>query len=284
MDEFEGVTPYPQPEHQPYTFGEGPKTALLLHGFPGTAAETRPLGEALAKAGWQAHGVLLPGFGPDIVNLAERTRQDWIEAALDAYHTHEADVLIGYSMGAALALSLLDHVQPEQMVLIAPFWSLPGILPRLVPIAKLFIPEMKPFQNADFSDPDTRERFVRIMPGIDLDDPEVQERLRTGMTLPLDSIHEVLKLGRQGKGNVPGVRVPTLVIQGTEDEVVKPQLTYSLVRMFRADVVTLHKIEGGGHDLIQKYATYKEHVAQKVIGFLAAHTKTQTEAHNRETA
>ncbi|MDV7390199.1 hypothetical protein RZS08_02545, partial [Arthrospira platensis SPKY1] len=50
------------PEHVTYTLRGGQPAALLLHGFPGTAAETRSLGQALNDAGWTVQGLLLPGF------------------------------------------------------------------------------------------------------------------------------------------------------------------------------------------------------------------------------
>jgi len=43
----ESLLPYNTPEHQPFTLGDGSAVALLIHGFPGTPAEVRPLAEAL---------------------------------------------------------------------------------------------------------------------------------------------------------------------------------------------------------------------------------------------
>ena len=57
---------YQGPEHEPFFWEAGEPAALLVHGFPGTPAEMRPLGEVLHEAGWTVHGVLLPGFGPQI--------------------------------------------------------------------------------------------------------------------------------------------------------------------------------------------------------------------------
>ena len=100
---------YSAPEHQPFALGEGPVGALLLHGFPGTPAEMRPLGEKLAAAGWAAYGPLLPGFGPQIATLGKKTRHDWLAAAQEKWQQvqarHQTAVLIGLSMGGALALN-----------------------------------------------------------------------------------------------------------------------------------------------------------------------------------
>ena len=61
------------PEHQSFErAADSPSgVALLLHGFPGTPAELRPLGEVLAAAGISARAPLLPGFGPAMHQLAD---------------------------------------------------------------------------------------------------------------------------------------------------------------------------------------------------------------------
>ena len=54
--------------------------ALLLHGFPGTPAELRPLGQALAFAGVRAQAPLLPGFGPAMQRLGDVGAREWLAA------------------------------------------------------------------------------------------------------------------------------------------------------------------------------------------------------------
>ena len=89
----------------------GAPGALLIHGFMGTPAEMRPLGEALAAAGYTARAILLPGFGPDVPNLGQMTKGDWLGAASAAWEemraVHSPAMLLGFSMGAAIALHLV---------------------------------------------------------------------------------------------------------------------------------------------------------------------------------
>ncbi len=46
--------PFNGPEHADFTIPGGDPAALLVHGFPGTPAEMRPLAEALNERGWTA--------------------------------------------------------------------------------------------------------------------------------------------------------------------------------------------------------------------------------------
>lgn len=73
------------------------------------------MGNAFRQAGWTVEGVLLPGFGPDIGTLDRRSFHDWINAvkkSFDALHQeHEQIVIVGNSMGGALALLELLQLQ-----------------------------------------------------------------------------------------------------------------------------------------------------------------------------
>src|SRR5216110_2127195 len=68
----------------PFALGSGPDACLLLHGLTGSPAEVRPVGEALAKAGFRAVGPLLPGHGGKPEDLYTVTREDLLQAAQEA--------------------------------------------------------------------------------------------------------------------------------------------------------------------------------------------------------
>src|SRR5262245_58641905 len=60
--------------------GDGPG-CLLLHGFTGTPAEMRPIGERLAASGYAVRAPLLPGHGALVEDLARTSWRDWFAAA-----------------------------------------------------------------------------------------------------------------------------------------------------------------------------------------------------------
>jgi carboxylesterase len=93
----------------PFSLGEGDDACLLLHGLTGSPAEVRPLGEALARAGFRAVGPLLPGHGTSPRDLETVTRSDILDAAQDALLSLQGArrvYLCGLSMGALLAIRL----------------------------------------------------------------------------------------------------------------------------------------------------------------------------------
>jgi carboxylesterase len=249
--------------------------ALLIHGFPGTPAEVRGIGKALAENGWHARAPLLPGFGTDIVNLAEKRRKDWLEAVGAEWGAlladHDPCVLIGFSMGGALALHLAQRHPPDRLVLVAPFWRLPGVLPRLVPVLKRVLPEMRPFKNADFDTPEVQAGFQRLLPDVDLDDPEVRRYLQEEITLPLSVIDEVFRLGAEAHRLAKSISARSLVIQGLDDQMVRPKLTRKLVERLgggSANGQVIYREIGGPHELIHQSSEQQAEVIELITNFL----------------
>jgi carboxylesterase len=76
-----------------------PVTIGLVHGLGGTGATMQPLADLLRARGHRVVAVTLPGHGTEPEHLPGVTWLDWLAAVPDA------DVLVGQSLGASLALA-----------------------------------------------------------------------------------------------------------------------------------------------------------------------------------
>lgn len=98
---------------------------LLLHGFSGTPAVWVELVKPLAKLGFTLSGPLLYGHGSKPEDLMMIHWQDWYQGVEDAFyelmkHSRQV-VVIGHSLGAALALQLAaKNPLIQKLFLIAP--------------------------------------------------------------------------------------------------------------------------------------------------------------------
>ena len=264
--------PFNGNEHRSFIWKGSDCAALLVHGFPGTPAEMRPLGTVLRDAGWTVHGVMLPGLGADIQSLHTRTARDWSEAVKQAAEElkrhHARLVLVGYSMGGALALQAAQEQRPDGLVLLAPFWSFgEGWMTRLWPVARLLVRRVKPLKRADFSSSEVRRGLERMFDNIDLDDPQVQLALRQ-LTVSLGPIEQIRQLGQSAMAHACRIDVPTLVIQGSRDKVVLPIRTKHLVDGF-ANRVQYQEFDTG-HDLIDPESRAWDEVKNSVLLFAAS--------------
>jgi carboxylesterase len=268
-------TAFQTPEHQPFTLDRGGDSpaALLIHGFPGSPAEIRPLAQAIHDAGWTARGMLLPGFGAQIETLPERTIREWLDAVREEYFTlrqrHETVALVGYSMGAALAITLAAQVdpKPEALVLLAPFWTLDGWLWKMLPALRILFPRPRLFRRMklDFSKPEVRQGIWNFMPGVDLDDPQVQQAIRD-YPLPVNMLAQIHRAGRLAYRLAPQVTIAAQVIQGECDDLVHPARTSQLVR--RLPHATYITIPQADHALIDPMGVGWAQLWQAVITFL----------------
>lgn len=230
--------PFDAPEHQPFVLGESRHKVLLIHGFPGTPLEVRPIAEHLAAHGFEAHAPLLPGFGSDIETLKDRTKADWIRAVGNTWdelsQQSERCVLLGFSMGAAISMHVASERQTgdnavKEAVYIAPFSRFDSPFAGVLAVLRYLKPWLKPFAKADFSDESVREQFATMFPEADLDDTEVQEKLRNEIVLPTSSLDELRRLGNSVKKHAQH-QPPCLVLQGDADPVVTPKSTAKLVQ------------------------------------------------------
>ena len=270
---FQGI------EHEPFIWEAGEAAALLVHGFPGTPADVRPLAESMYNAGWTVQGLLLPGFGTQIETLVERTSGEWVNAISEALAALQARykpvVLVGYSLGGALALQASLTNLPDGLVLLAPFWKIDHTLWRTLPALKRVMPQFRPFRlfRADFSDPDFRANLRNFMPTADLDDPDTQRQI-LDLRIPLELVDQIRVVGEIAYQIAPKIHLPTLIVQGTGDDLVLPRLTRQLSQRFPG---RLHYAEvDGDHAFLNPYTAVYGQIERTVLDFMADIAKPQT--------
>jgi len=225
-------------DHRSFTWHADHDAALLLiHGFPGTPAEMRPLAKAFSTLGWTTSAPLLPGFGPEVDTINDKSHADWLQALQISYaelrRHHRIVALLGLSMGGALALQLAAHHPPQALILLSPFWKLEHALWQAMPLLKYVLPSFKPFRlfKPDFNDAATRQGITNFMPELNLDDPATQRAI-LDFPVPMNLIDQIRQAGQRGYQAIPRISCPTLIIQGRQDELVKPDLTRHLCQRF----------------------------------------------------
>ena len=67
---------------QPFTFGEGKRAVLLLHGFTGHSADVRMLGRFLEKKGYTCHAPIIKDMGSN----TRRTHDDGTRPVVEGCH------------------------------------------------------------------------------------------------------------------------------------------------------------------------------------------------------
>lgn len=269
MYDFSAV--FQDERHQPFLW-EGSQTycAILVHGFPGTPCEMRSAAEVLHNQGWTVHGLLLPGFGIEIHSLVDKSYTDWLSTILNTINQYKQKydkvILVGHSMGGALSVQAAVSSDIDGLLLLAPFWKIEHVLWTLLPGIRLILPTFKPFKiiRPDFDDPNFKTTLGHWLPSADLSDPYIQAEI-TDFAIPTNMINQIRIAGNHARQAVAHISVPTTVIQGRQDELVKPELTQTLVQHMTTDVNYL--LIDGDHNLTDCEKPHWNEVSQLIEQF-----------------
>jgi carboxylesterase len=193
------------PGAEPYQHDGGPLGALLIHGFTGSPASTRPMAEWLAGQGVAVIAPRLPGHGTHWEDLARTEWTDWeaeVVGALQDLASRCADVcVVGVSMGGAMALHLAaTHPDEVRSVAVVNAYIHD---PRLAfaPVLRVFTRTTK-LRTNDINKPGQDEVAYDRAP-----------------VVTLGSLGQFLK---RAESELPQVRQPLLVFSSPQDHLVKP--------------------------------------------------------------
>lgn len=192
--------------------GTRPTACLLIHGFTGTPAEMRPLGEHLAELGFTVLGVRLAGHGSSAADLARTRWTDWyasVEKGLERLLQQPRPVAVaGMSLGGLLAIHLA-HERPAAVRALALCGTPLFLADRR---ARWLLPPLLALPL-----PGLRSILIAKEGGSDVADAEAREALPSYREMPLGGILELLRLRRRVRSELAAVRQPCLLVHGRHD-------------------------------------------------------------------
>lgn len=227
--------------------GERARAALLLHGFGDTPQSMTAVACRLHAAGWTVCAPLLPGHGRTLDAFVATDAEAWIatarEALADLRARHETVVVVGQSMGGALAAIVVaealrdaehDGRAPiESLVLLAPYLGMPAGVRVVAPIARALAP-LWPYHDGGAG---TRS----------IQDEVERERSRGYGILPGALLTELALVVDRARRALPQLRVPTLVVQSRADHRISPTMCEDAYARIGAAVKELVWLDASGH-------------------------------------
>lgn len=186
--------------------GENGKGILLIHGYTGTPAEMRLLGNHMHDKGYTVLGVRLPGHGTKPEELNETEWQHWYAAAEEGFLRLQkmcSEVMVaGLSMGGLLAIKVAAELPvTKAAILAAPIYVQDKRVPFL-PMLKFFISYLKKRKRNYFA----AEKYnlsYDVMP-----------------VKPLSSLFALVELCKEKL--LKKITIPCIVLQSTIEHTVNP--------------------------------------------------------------
>lgn len=215
---------------EPFLLPGGRRGVLLVHGFTGSPAQMRLLGDYLHALGYTVYGPRLCGHGTTVEEMAQTGWRHWYSAVEDGYHILKTMcdevVVAGLSMGALLAFNLAAEYPVRKVAsLSAPVYIADRRMP-LLPVYRMFrkyVPQ--------------KRRKVDVDPIYDI----------YYELAPLSSLESLVQLISHVDRLLPWITVPALVIQSRNEHTVKPESAEHIYGQLGSRDKTLTWLEKSGH-------------------------------------
>jgi carboxylesterase len=243
----------------------GPATAdkaiLFIHGFIGTPNNFNDLPDKVAEAGWHTEVMLLPGHGTTPHEFELTTAEDIIAGVVDRAITlnknYDTFVILGHSMGGALATIAAGEVRPDGLILVAPYYGLtarPALDSALAVVARVLAP------------------VLRWIPGRPDGAPVALEenRLKVVDYNWVPSSGTVAAMTIRARAITPGllesITCPTLLLHSKNDSVTNWKASATALERIPAELKSVHWYEDSDHVLFWDHD--REAVKQATLDFL----------------
>ena len=233
------MQPIVNPNATPFFFAGNKTACLLLHGFTAAPQEMRGLGEYLHKErGFTVLGVRLAGHATTPNDMRHMHWEDWVASAEDGWHLlrsggWEDVVVVGLSMGGAIALLLAGYLPVRGVVAMATPYTLPVHFSErtlwLWSIFKPFIPKEKG----------------------EVYDPKGFEGRVSYPVYPVRSVAELAEMLDVMRPALPKVSVPALLIHSRNDRFVPPQNSERIFAALGSADKRLELVERSTHVVTQ---------------------------------
>lgn len=206
---LQGVGEYLHPLVAPFRFeGERAESVLLLHGWTGSPAHMRDLGQRLNEGGYTVVAPLLAGHGTTLEDMAGTGWRDWVrsavEPAMEIIATGDVLHLVGLSMGGLISLLLSITLDAASVTTIN--------APQLVWDRKARL--VRFFRGS--------KRIERTEPPVAAP-PQMRKYQQQYNGSPVGTAADLVDLVRATRRNLSRVTCPALVIQSKTDETVRPR-------------------------------------------------------------
>lgn len=188
---------------------------LLVHGFTATPWEMRDLADFLADAGMASLAVRLPGHGTTPEDLSGRRWEEWLAAVVEGHSILRKEFSSVYGMGMSTGCLLLLAATSKQplngLVLFSPYLR---VLHRLAPYVG-WLRWILPY-HAKGEEESPQKRYY-------------QRR-------PVAGIHQINRLIKQVRRQLPKICCPVLAFNGEGDQTVDIDSGCDLVSLMGSSV------------------------------------------------
>ncbi|KAA9017978.1 alpha/beta hydrolase [Niallia endozanthoxylica] len=216
---------------KPFTFGNGKRAVLLLHGFTGNTADVRMLGRFLEKKGYTCHAPLYKGHGVPPEELVHTGPEDWWQDVMNGYEFlqkqgHQEIAVAGLSLGGVFSLKL-GYTVPIK-----------GIVPMCAPA---YIKSEEVMYEGILA-------FAREYKRLEgKTEEQVEQEMMEFQKTPMKTLKALQNLIADVRDHIDMVYAPLFVVQGRHDYMINPDSANIIYNQAESLQKELKWYEESGH-------------------------------------
>lgn len=216
---------------KPFTFGNGKRAVLLLHGFTGNTADVRMLGRYLEGKGYTCHAPQYKGHGVPPEQLITTGPEDWWQDVIEAYELlknkgHKEIAVAGLSLGGVFSLKL-GYTVPIK-----------GIIPMCAP---MYIKSEEVMYEGVLH----YAREYKRLEGKSKE--EIEREMADFEKTPMKTLKALQQLIADVRENIEMVYTPTFVVQARHDAMINTESANIIFNKIETDFKELKWYEESGH-------------------------------------
>jgi carboxylesterase len=247
----------------------GNHSVLLIHGLTGSPFEMKYLARKLNKAGFTVKGPCLEGHCTTLKNLSKTNWRDWYHSVhqsfIETKKSSDTVSVVGLCMGALLSLHLAyefgSEVAAVSLISTTIFydgWSLPWFK-FLLPIAYYapfrYIYSYSETEPYGIKNKALRERIINLMKNDSI----------AYTKTPARNMHELFKLIREVKKELPAIMTPALILHSKEDDLTSVKNPDYVESKIGSKIVRKIILDDSYH--MMTIDNQKDRVAEETINF-----------------
>ena len=208
------------------------KAILIIHGFAGGTYDQEKLANFLERnSKFDVYTFTLPGHEKRSFKTVKY--EEWIDAAENQLKTlinygYRDVYLIGHSMGGVIATYLATKYKCVKKLVLA-------------------APSFKYFVSDDLNTIDKLKNSIDA-----LKNHEADEVLTRFLKLPLTSLNEFIKLVDKYKDSYLKIKVPTMILHGTNDTIVPIEISKEIYEDIPATLKKIMYLDNISHDMFEE--------------------------------
>lgn len=230
---------------------------FLIHGFAGSSLNMKLIEDYLKLNKIQSYSFDLPGHGKDIANFNKKGKKDYLLKTLEEFNkfkNYKKITVVGFSMGACLAILLLNKIDEEikkkvKLILISPAISVN---------TKIFPSFYKLFLASIYK---KKLNFNNKNPGCN--NPEyIKYYSPINTNISTKRFLDLYSLIRLSKKAILKINIPLMIIHSKKDRISFYEKTFKIFKKIKNKDKVFITLKKSNH-FIQ--LDYEHHMVEKLI-------------------